>query len=994
MRFAANLFLTVLFCSFAAAQGISREIPSTGRPQIAITNTRGTTRVVAEKLEDKILLTADSPGSPISETDITIKNERGTLSITVGESARRVDLTLRVPERARLKIVGKDGAVEVGGNLESAEVATETGTIYAEVPPEAIKYSFLWTQSRPRFLSDLTLAEVKEKAGGRFSIKGELGEADKKSSKPEVEISPSEGSDDAAGEPASGETQTANKKEKKKKTENRKPKIENRLISLDFTTARGVVLLNVPPSEVPSDLRERELTRAAKAIIQSGDRVLTEAIRKVSPRRFGDYAKTLPAFRSEPTIVKSPNSPEAVSETSERRLNVSVTDRNGRAVNNLTKQDFAVYEAGAEREILDLQSTATPFNLVLLLDVSGSVEERIDFIRKAARNFINTTSAQDKLAVITLRDDVQVLSNFSGNKRALSDSLDTFDAGGGTALYDALAFTLVETLRPLRGERTAIVVLSDGDDTRSFVPFESLLGAIEESGALVYPLYVPSGLIPAANVPASSQTIDPLRNRYLTLTTKAEEEAKRLAEVSGGVYFPIRRIEELQKVYEDVVAQLRTAYTLTYQSKSKVPPRVTVKRENAFVRLGAPVSAPPRLQSRNFETTGFTKLPPVVFQKISFAPAFLQDSRITGEIKQIKYQPSAIETLREFPLETFEVNRAPPAFVLTGGQKKLAVSRWVSPKRTRSYPYERLYNTLAHPKRAAVIPVLKDEGQSGERDFLAWDTFSLLNLLEVYVVLGYYDAAEKSPRRADSLVEQKFNNEFIKSKLTELTQTNLSVFEWNLRELKNLKQTLELAKTAYQKISRTTGVKMHDQSGVENFERKLTGDIREYLEFSRQKSERAQTREIQGTQPKETVPTETKSRITISDFLGGKYFFTVDEAVYENGILYLIESKHTQRGKLTNTSDIKDGLIKMILYRNLLDVRRSGKAVKFLPVLRLTAKEMQGAITSESKPEELAKFVETNRFDAKQAELLKKLFAEARENNFLVKLEQATTKKS
>ena len=105
------------------------------------------------------------------------------------------------------------------------------------------------------------------------------------------------------------------------------------------------------------------------------------------------------------------------------------------------------------------------------------------------------------------------------------------------------------------------------------------------------------------------------------------------------------------------------------------------------------------------------------------------------------------------------------------------------------------------------------------------------------------------------------------------------------------------------------------------------------------------------------MPTRTKSRITIADYLGGKYFLTVDEAVFVNGTLYLIESKHNQGGKLTHKSDIKDGLIKMILYRNLVDVRQNGKPVKFLPVLRLTASEMQGAITSEAKPEELQKFI-------------------------------------
>jgi len=84
----------------------------------------------------------------------------------------------------------------------------------------------------------------------------------------------------------------------------------------------------------------------------------------------------------------------------------------------------------------------------------------------------------------------------------------------------------------------------------------------------------------------------------------------------------------------------------------------------------------------------------------------------------------------------------------------------------------------------------------------------------------------------------------------------------------------------------------------------------------------------------------------------------------------------------------------MIVYRNMVDVRRDGKAVKFKPVLRLTASEMQGAITSDAKDTELAKFIEANRYNRKQAEMLQKLFAEARENSFIVELEQAATQKS
>src|SRR5205807_1627018 len=217
------------------------------------------------------------------------------------------------------------------------------------------------------------------------------------------------------------------------------------------------------------------------------------------------------------------------------RVNASVTDHHGRAIAGMQLSDFAVYEDGAERKIVNVTPTTEPFNLVLLLDVSGSVEERIDFIRKAARDFLNTVSPQDRISIISFRDDIQVISEFSTDRRLLSRKLEDIDAGGATAMYDAIAYTLVETLKPLRGERTAIVILSDGDDNKSFVPFPAILEATIESGALIYPLYVPSGLIPEGSVPQPSITVDPMRTRYLTITTRAAEEGEKLAQVSGGV---------------------------------------------------------------------------------------------------------------------------------------------------------------------------------------------------------------------------------------------------------------------------------------------------------------------------------------------------------------------------------------------------------------------------------------------------------------------------
>ncbi|MEJ7616016.1 MAG: VWA domain-containing protein [Pyrinomonadaceae bacterium] len=266
----------------------------------------------------------------------------------------------------------------------------------------------------------------------------------------------------------------------------------------------------------------------------------------------------------------------------------------------MTAKDFQVFENGQPKPIAEVESSSAPFKLVLLLDVSGSVEELLDFIRKAARSFVTTASSQDRLAVISFRDDVQLVSDFTTNRRQLLEAVDQIDAGGSTALYDSLAYVLLHTLRPLRGARTAVVVLSDGDDNKSFLPFPSLLDVAVESGAVIYPLYVPSGLIRRGEAALLSPhraaaDVDPMRNKLLTLTTRAESEGRRLAEESGGVFYPIKRLGDLQQAYQDIMGQLRTSYGVTYlsdyQDARERRVRVRVDRTDAAVKLSPAVEA-------------------------------------------------------------------------------------------------------------------------------------------------------------------------------------------------------------------------------------------------------------------------------------------------------------------------------------------------------------------------------------------------------------------
>ncbi len=897
---------------------------------IEVKNNFGKVWIVAENIENF---------SVSQSTDVEISANR--IFVNPKNRKTRIDIVVKVPLRSIVKVQTDEGEVKIAGNIANAEVKTDTGTIYTEIPLDDLTYNFHWTASKPRFLSDFLLEKTKEKTAGKFQINGKW----------------------------KAESSQAEETEKLPKS-----------ITLNFTTARGIILLNIKPSEVPSDLRERPLTEAAKAIVRSGDSMLVEAIRKSSPKYFGDYAKSLPPRRREPFLGTSKRDANLANSPYKRVIVKAVDDKN-RMFPNLLAKDFTITENGKPREVLEIQPSTAAFNLVLLLDVSGSVENYVDFIRKTARQFVNTINKNDKISIVTFRDDVKILSKFTTDKKLLSESLDTFEAGGGTAYYDALAFSLTETLRPLRGERTAIILLSDGDDNRSFLSFDALLSSIEESGALIYPLYVPSDLIASA---ANNSNVDSLRNKYLGLTSKAVGEGEKLAKISGGVYYQIKRLEDLQKAYDDIVVQLRTAYSVTFKSEtaetgSSASPRLKVKvnRENVFTSLGAVTELTPE-ESKKFEPKPDEE----------FA-----EGEIRGEVEKINYKQFVNDKLREVSIEKLNVNNSPSSFILTNRDEKIAVSRWLTPKRSRSYPYQRVYETLAFDgKKVAIVPVVKDEGLGGARDFLQWDTISLLSLLDVHIVLAYYNDAVKNTKQFDQITSQKLDEKFVSDKLREVFEFKGTSREWNEAEAKNLKTIFEKAKESYKQISEKTKTYLHDSVAIDVLI-SFAETPQKFIEFSRDKSQKAQDREFVTDQPKEALSTDTKGRVTITNSLFGKYFFTCDETKIEEKTVYLIEAKHSQRSILPSENDIKDGLLKMMVYTNLKNVKIGKDSFESKAALKLTSSKIKGNITSQATEPELLNFYKMNLFDPKMKEMIAKLFQEARENKFLIMLEYAETAK-
>lgn len=311
---------------------------------------------------------------------------------------------------------------------------------------------------------------------------------------------------------------------------------------------------------------------------------------------------------------------------------------------------------------------------------------------------------------------------------------------------------------------------------------------------------------------------------------------------------------------------------------------------------------------------------------------------ITAKIKGIKYKPFLCRKLDTFDFEKLsEALSKEVTFILKIDDKnQIALSWWISAKRTRSYPYARVYDSLDFSgKKITIIPIFKDEGKEGDRDFLQWDTISLMSLLGIYVIIAYYKEAEQSTRYKNKITKQRFDIEYLKEEINKLLSYQSDALHWNISQIEKVGEIGKKALDCYQKISEVTGVKMHSGKSAEKRINQLKEGKDVFMTLSRTLAEKAQQRESVTIQPKEKLD-GIKGTITITNYLGGNYYFTSDEVELHNNDIWLIDAKHTKTDNLPSLGDIKDGLLKMMLFTNLVDVKMNGKNLKPVPILKLT----------------------------------------------------------
>ncbi len=322
-----------------------------------------------------------------------------------------------------------------------------------------------------------------------------------------------------------------------------------------------------------------------------------------------------------PTINSGPEEVEAGDvirvDTTLVTLPVSVTDRNGRYIPNLTKQDFRLWEDNVEQQVAFFASVDKPFSVVLMIDTSGSTRFRIEDIQDAAITFVNQLRPDDQVMVVSFDDDLRILSEFTGNRGRLRDAIRQTRTGQGTKLYEAVDLVINQRLNRVSG-RKAVVLFTDGVDTTSrSATYASNIRDAEEVDALIYPVQYDtysdmnsggSTWPGARRVPTSPADIliqilggmgggrgGRSGGGRGTGTSRSEyEQANRylrdLAERTGARQFQADSTSNLAYAFSNIAEELRRQYSLGFYPKRPPQPgqrrqiRVRVNQPNLAVR--------------------------------------------------------------------------------------------------------------------------------------------------------------------------------------------------------------------------------------------------------------------------------------------------------------------------------------------------------------------------------------------------------------------------
>ncbi len=303
---------------------------------------------------------------------------------------------------------------------------------------------------------------------------------------------------------------------------------------------------------------------------------------------------TVPALTSSLLIVlalvlpaqePAPRDPASVfrSGASLVALNVTVSDGK-RFVAGLGRQDFEVYEDGIRQQVQFFESSGVPVDLILLLDASASMRDKMGIVHEAALGFLKTLGPADRGAVVAFSDGVEILQTLTSDRDLLAAAVKRAQPQGATAMHNALYVALKQfgRLAQQAGDvrRQAIAVLSDGQDTTSLVSFDDVLGQARRSGVSIYTIGVRSE-------PLSGRRPESERHTF----SESDYSLKLLAKETGGQSFFPDVVHQLKGVYAVIAEELSSQYSIGYASTN---PRA----DGRFRQIQIKMTSRPDLRAR------------------------------------------------------------------------------------------------------------------------------------------------------------------------------------------------------------------------------------------------------------------------------------------------------------------------------------------------------------------------------------------------------------
>jgi VWFA-related protein len=264
------------------------------------------------------------------------------------------------------------------------------------------------------------------------------------------------------------------------------------------------------------------------------------------------------AFQAQPPAQK-PVRAKTIREDDEKtrilvdvtRVNIllAVTDKKGRFITDLVKNDFEVSENKRQQDIMEFTAeTDLPLRLAILVDSSNSVRDRFRFIQEAAIEFIDSVMRprQDRALVVSFDTSAALISDLDDNPEKLANMIRELRPGGGTALYDAIYYACRSKLameQPRHKFRRAMVILSDGEDNQSDSTRDQALEMAQKADVVIYTI----------------------STNYTRIETDGDKVLRYLAAETGGqAFFPFK-VEDLSQSFENIANELRHQYNIFYR---------------------------------------------------------------------------------------------------------------------------------------------------------------------------------------------------------------------------------------------------------------------------------------------------------------------------------------------------------------------------------------------------------------------------------------------